>query len=90
MDDIDYIKYAYVGISLNEHENMLLTCTKKELSPNGACVIAPLNVPPYTGERLNAYYGFDQYTISECAGYLVLYIVLARLISYLALRFIKV
>ena len=88
MQYIDYIQYTYVGVSLNEHTNLVVKCEPKEYV-NGKCSIPPLNTNGYTGEQLNVFYGFDKYSIAECAGYLIFYIFMARFVAYLALRFIK-
>eukprot|EP01038_Epipyxis_sp_PR26KG_P009365 gene9365-12616_t len=89
-DALSYIKYAFVGVSLNENSHLLITCEKSELTASGACTLPPLTSSPFTGAKYNAYYGYDQYSISYCAGLLVVYIVVCRFIAYLGLRFIKV
>lgn len=96
-DTLSYIKYSYVGVSLNENLHLLLNCDPDELtktpSASGSfvysCVIPPLNKPPYSGSAYNAYFGFDQFTIGSCVGALVLYIFSCRLLAYLALRTFK-
>ena len=55
-DALSYIKYAFVGVSLNEDSNLSLYCTNGQLtsSVNSVgttiynCVISPTNKPPYT------------------------------------------
>ena len=89
-DAMSYIKYAFVAVSLNENSTILLTCLPNQLNSSGKCVISPLNVPPYSGEAFNKFYGYSQYTIKFCVGMLAVYIVVCRIISYLALRYIKV
>lgn len=89
-DALSYIKYAFVAVSLNENDSLTLTCTSSELSASGKCVISPINVGPYTGTAFNRYYGYDEYTIKFCVGMLIVYIVVCKIISYLALRFIKI
>ena len=77
-DALSYIKYAFVGVALNE-----LTDKQFDCIPGQAC--------PYPdGESIIVAKGYDQYTIGFCAGILVLYIVVARFIGYVALRFVKV
>ncbi len=95
-DALSFIKYAYVGVALNE-DDFVITCDPSERTPPFAagvqtaanCKVPPLIDMPYDGAAFNAYYGYDQYSISYCAGILVVYIVGARLAAYLALRFIK-
>lgn len=97
-DALSYIKYAFVGISINEDDGLLVTCLPAERTPPFApgpetaanCKISPLTTPPYNGNNYNQYYGYDQYTMGYCAGILIVYIVGCRLIAYLCLRFIKV
>lgn len=88
-DSLSYIKYAFVGVSLNENYELLITCTQSELDSTGKCTIPPLNIPPYTGVAFNSYYGYDNYTIGYCAGILFVYIIISRLIGYIALKYIK-
>lgn len=97
-DALSYIKYAFVGISLNENSNLILHCAPSERTPayaSGAesisnCKIPPLTTYPYDGAAYNVYYGYDQFTIAYCAGMLIIYIVGCRLFAYLGLRFIKI
>jgi ATP-binding cassette subfamily G (WHITE) protein 2 len=88
-DSLSYIKYAFVGVSLNENDGLLITCTQSELDSTNKCIIPPINTPPYTGEAFNSFYGYDNYTKSYCAGILIAYIVISRLIGYIALKYIK-
>lgn len=79
-DAFSYIKYCYVGVALNEFHGMTFTCTEDEIAKN-LCVT--------TGTELIAANGLDQYSIGTLAGSLVYYIIIARLIGYICLRFIK-
>lgn len=76
LDALSYIKYTFVGVALNELEGLEFSC------PTGTCLIT-------SGEQVAAQKGYDQYTISLCAGILALYIVVCRIIGYLGLKFIK-
>lgn len=88
-DALSYIKYAFVGVSLNENDGLLLTCTTTELSA-GKCAMPPLTAAPFDGAAYNKFYGYDLYTIDYCFGLLIAYIIIARIIAYIALRTIKV
>lgn len=93
IDAMSYIKYVFIGISLNENYGLELQCDLAERTPPSAphgskCIIPPLMSPPYTGERLNQYYGYDGFTISGCVLSLLLYILCCRVIAYLALRYL--
>lgn len=76
LDAISYIKYAFVGVALNELTDLEFTC------PSGDCEIT-------SGEQVMALKGYDEYSIPFCAGILVLYIVVCRFIGYMGLKFIK-
>ena len=88
-DVLSYIKYAFVGISLNENDGLTLTCLNSELV-NGKCTMPPLAAAPFNGQAYNMFYGYSRYTIEFCFGILVAYIIICRIIAYLALRYIKV
>eukprot|EP00602_Paraphysomonas_sp_CaronLab_P006649 CAMPEP_0185035536 /NCGR_PEP_ID=MMETSP1103-20130426/27085_1 /TAXON_ID=36769 /ORGANISM="Paraphysomonas bandaiensis, Strain Caron Lab Isolate" /LENGTH=593 /DNA_ID=CAMNT_0027572661 /DNA_START=1 /DNA_END=1782 /DNA_ORIENTATION=+ len=79
-DRLSYIKYAYVGIAINELQDLELSCTQDEIDA-GSCISS--------GQTIMDQKGYDQYDISSLAGYLFLYIVVTRIIAYLGLRFIK-
>lgn len=76
-DGLSYIKYAFIGVALNEMHDLTLTCTPGV----SACVSQ--------GSTLIDQKGYDEYTISFCAGMLIMYIVGYRILAYLGLRFIK-
>ncbi len=82
LDVLSYIKYAFVGIALNELHGLELTCTSAEIAAN-QCKI-------FDGETIIVDKGYDEYTIPQVAGALVGYIIVARILGYLGLRFIKV
>lgn len=78
-DQISYMKFGYIGLCLNEYQNLTLVCVRS------VCAKAPV---------LNAIgimksYGYDRYNIQYCAGCMIVYIAVCRVTSYLALRFIK-
>jgi ATP-binding cassette subfamily G (WHITE) protein 2 len=77
LDALSYIKYAFVGVALNELNGLEFTCP-----PDEVCEIT-------SGEQVVAQKGYDQYSIAFCAGALVLYIIACRVIGYLGLKLIK-
>ena len=81
-DVLSYLKYTFVGIALNELEDLTLTCTAAEAAAGGSSCYT-------TGESISAAKGYDQYSIGFCAGILVVYIVGLRVIAYLGLRYLK-
>ncbi len=77
-DALSYIKYAYIALALNHLSSLQIACD----SSSAPCSIT-------SGEDLIVKYGYNQYTIGSCVGYLVVLIVGFRLIGYASLRFIK-
>lgn len=75
-DALSYLKYAFVGVSLNEYEGLVLC------NPNGVCNLSYANAQILK-------YGYQQYTVEDCAGYLCVLIIGFRFMSYLGLRFVK-
>ena len=84
-DALSYIKYSFVGISLNEDAGLVITCTAPAKSCAAPCTVGA----PCLGNTINNFYGYSDYSMGYCAGILVVYIVLAKLFSYVALRYIK-
>jgi ATP-binding cassette, subfamily G (WHITE), member 2 len=81
-DQISYMKYGYIGLCVNEYNNLKLQCTPAQLN-KGVCVYT-------SGDQLTAQYGYNRYTVGYCAGMMIVYIAVCRITSYLGLRFIKV
>eukprot|EP01117_Protostelium_nocturnum_P010633 TRINITY_DN382_c0_g1_i1.p1 TRINITY_DN382_c0_g1~~TRINITY_DN382_c0_g1_i1.p1 ORF type:complete len:613 (+),score=171.42 TRINITY_DN382_c0_g1_i1:131-1969(+) len=81
LDALSYVKWAYVGISLNELNGLSISCQASELV-NGVC-------PTVSGEQTIQRLGLNKFTIGECIGSLIAIIVGFRIITFLALRFIK-
>ncbi len=80
LDALSYVKYTYVGTSLNELQGLKLTCTdmdREKLSciENGETTIREL--------------GLDYITIGGCIGALIGYIIICRVIAFLGVRFLK-
>lgn len=73
------MKYGYIGLSLNEYNNLTLRCPPTQL-------VCPIT----SGDYLTALYGYNRYTVGYCGGMMVVYIAVCRITSYLGLRFIKV
>ena len=79
LDALSYVKYTYVGIALNELQNLKLYCTPAVLPAK--CIT--------TGEAKIRELGLDEFTVGECAGILVAYIIFCRTVAFLGVRFIK-
>jgi hypothetical protein len=76
-DALSYIKYAYIGLCLNELHGLDIDCPAGQ-----TCAIT-------SGDQINADFGYDRYTIEGCIGTLIGLIVGFRLLAYLGLRFFK-
>lgn len=81
LNALSYVSYTYVGVSLNELTGLTLTCTVSQLK-NGVCPVPNGN---FTIEQL----GFNAFTIGQCVGVLIAFIIGFRVFAYLALRFRK-
>lgn len=77
IDVLCYVKYAFVGIAINELTGLELSCNK----PSGCAVTE--------GSQIMAANGYNDYTIGFCIGILLVLIVGTRFLAYLGLRFIK-
>lgn len=77
VDVLNYMKYVFVGVALNELEGLELTC-----NPGEKCLFT-------NGEQIADMYGYSEYSIGFCVGILIVLIVGFRLLAYIGLRFIK-
>jgi hypothetical protein len=82
LDALSYVKYTYVGISLNELQGLVLHCTEQQRLSNGACPVA-------TGEQTIQQLGLNKYSIELCACILLVFIVGCRVLAYVGLRVLK-
>lgn len=81
IDALSYIKYTYIGVSLNELTGLKLQCKTTELK-NGVCGIT-------TGEQTIKSLGLDYITIGGCIGALIGFITITRLVAFAGVRFLK-
>jgi ABC-type transport system involved in multi-copper enzyme maturation permease subunit len=82
LDALSYIKYAYVGISLNEQHGLVLSCTDAQRNAAGRC-------PVPDGQTTIDNLGLDFISMNGCIGVLFAYIIFCRIVAYLAIRFMK-
>ncbi|CAF0815149.1 unnamed protein product [Didymodactylos carnosus] len=80
LDALSYVKYTYVGVSLNELSNLHLTCTAANIAA-GSCV--------KVGETTIKTLGFDYIPLGGCIGAILAYIIVCRVIAFLGVRFLK-
>lgn len=76
-DALSYIKYAYIGVALNELEGLKYDCDTDE-----SCIYR-------TGEQQIEAMGYGEYTKASCVAYLIMLIASFRFLGYLGLRFLK-
>lgn len=82
LDALSYVKYTYVGISLNELRGLELYCKPSQFTAAGTC-------PLTSGDQVITNLGLDFLSVGQCIGILILFITGTRLIAYLGVRFIK-
>ncbi|CAF4219034.1 unnamed protein product, partial [Rotaria sp. Silwood2] len=80
LDALSYIKYVYVALSLNELEDLKLTCTANELAA-GKCITE--------GEVTIRDLGLDYISIGGCIGVLFAFIIGWRVIAFFGIRYLK-
>jgi ATP-binding cassette subfamily G (WHITE) protein 2 len=80
LDALSYIKYVYVGLSLNELQGLQLTCTANETA-SGKCIP--------NGEATIKDLGLDYISIGGCIGVLFCYIIGCRTIAFFGIRYLK-
>ena len=71
-------KYGFIGTAINQFKGLEFTGCP---TPPGSCI--------YNGDVIIAKYGYDQFTMTQCAGYTIVIILFWKFITYLGLRFIK-
>ncbi|KAI9091503.1 P-loop containing nucleoside triphosphate hydrolase protein [Phlyctochytrium arcticum] len=81
LDYTSYVKFGYIGISLNELSGLALRCLPTQLV-DGKC-------PTTSGQQTIKSLALDKMTIEGCALALVLYILICRFIAYLGIRYLK-
>lgn len=80
LDAISYAKYTFVGICLNELQDLKITCPLNDTTP-GICYP--------TGEDIIRLKGYNYISIGGCIGVLIGYILVCRFIAFLGIRFLK-
>eukprot|EP01126_Amoeba_proteus_P050240 TRINITY_DN591_c0_g1_i18.p1 TRINITY_DN591_c0_g1~~TRINITY_DN591_c0_g1_i18.p1 ORF type:complete len:459 (-),score=68.82 TRINITY_DN591_c0_g1_i18:184-1560(-) len=85
LDALSYVKYTYVGVSLNELHGLQYNCTSKQLVTQGNMTYCPVT----TGEQTIASLGLDYISIGACIAILLAYSIGFRFFAYLGVRFIR-
>lgn len=79
LDAIDFIKYGYIGLAINELDGLQFVC---DPSISEACLYT-------TGQDIMIRFGYDQFSIGQCIGILFAFIIGFRAITYIVIRFFK-
>ena len=80
LDALSYIKYVYVGLSLNELTGLTLTCTAAE-EQSGKCI--------RNGDFTINDLGLNYISIGGCIGALFALIIGCRAIAFFGIRYLK-
>ena len=81
ISNISHMKYAFIGLVLNQYTDMKFYCKPKELV-NGKC-------PTTNGNQVIARNEYDMYDRDDQFWQYILFIIVARFAGYLCIRFIK-
>jgi len=81
LDALSFVKYSYIGISLNELHGLVFSCTDDELT-SGTCTVT-------SGQDVIDDLGMDKFGMGWCYFSLFVLIGAFRVGTYLALRFLK-
>jgi len=81
ISNISHMKYAFIGLVLNQYTDMKFYCKPKELV-NGKC-------PTTNGNQVIARNEYDMYDENGQIWQVILLIICARFAGYICLRFIK-
>ncbi|KAL6746463.1 P-loop containing nucleoside triphosphate hydrolase protein [Haematococcus lacustris] len=83
LDALSFYKYTYVAISLNELDGLQLRCGPNDrLNAAGQCPIT-------SGQQTIDTLQLDKLSIPVCAGILTSYIIIARVLAFIGIRYIK-
>ena len=88
LDALSYVKYSFVGASLNELQGLHLTCERSK----GSLIS---NISNQTakcikqGEELIQDCGYDQLSIIGCIAILLGFIIFCRTWAFIGVRFLK-
>ena len=95
---LSYITYVFIGVSLNELQDLELYCTNDELvkviattttSTTGTGSSSTVVCPVTNGNEIIHENGYDRFSIALCASLLIVLFIVFRICAYIALRFLK-
>lgn len=80
-DTLSYLKYCFLTGVITQLEGLEFKCTDTEIA-EGKCTIT-------RGEQVMAQRGYDQYSVGQCVGAAIGFLIGYRIVAYLGLRYIK-
>jgi len=84
LDALSYVKYSYVGVSLNELGGLVYNCTESQfVTVNGSTTC-----PVTSGEEVMETLGLNYLPIYACVLTLIGYIIACRILAYLGAKYI--
>ncbi|CAF1061072.1 unnamed protein product [Adineta steineri] len=88
LDALSYIKYSFVGASLNELHGLQLNCNGlKTTMFNATYNITETCIT--SGEELIKERGYDHISLEGCIGVLIAFIIFCRAWAFIGVRFLK-
>ncbi|CAF1013506.1 unnamed protein product, partial [Adineta ricciae] len=88
LDALSYVKYSFVGVSLNEFQGLRLSCANTRSIPVNA-TYSITNQCIERGEYFITERGYDYLNIWECVGILFAIIIFCRFCAFIGVRFLK-
>jgi ATP-binding cassette, subfamily G (WHITE), member 2 len=88
LDALSYIKYSFVGASLNELQGLKLTCNEPKQSIMNSTARITEHCTQY-GEQLITERGYDSLNILGCVTVLIGFIIFCRTWAFIGVRFLK-
>jgi len=88
IDALSYVKYAFIGATLNELDGLQLNCDGLKTT----IVNATYNITAKcitSGEELIQERGYDYINIGGCIGVLLAFIIFCRALAFIGVRFLK-
>ena len=88
LDALSYVKYSFVGASLNELHDLQLTCEGvKNFKWNSSVTITDKCIT--RGEETIGKQGYDYLNITGCIAILISFIIFCRTWAFIGVRFLK-
>ena len=89
LDALSYIKYTFVGASLNELGGLVLSCPSNSTTVSNSTSNATAAPCITDGEYFIGERGYNYISIGGCIGVLISFIIFCRLVAFAGVRFLK-